>query len=139
MNVATLCESESKYFDTDLLIQRLAGWPAVDLHADETCLFDALVGFGVVDRLGAVEPDLYPTSFATDHVIIPVIELNKLDPLFLVRGGPPALCGDVTRRRACPTIARPCRLGSRSSRDDSECVGYEFEYRRWRPVQPTSL
>ena len=58
-------------FDEDVAIGDFDGGAAVDLQADDAALGDVGFGFGVVDGLDVVHPDLDAGAFAADAEVVP--------------------------------------------------------------------
>jgi len=59
----------------------------VDLQADATSLFDAVVCFGVINRLEAVDREANAFAFGADHVIVPIVALQNFVQFVEVRAG----------------------------------------------------
>lgn len=75
------------YFDIYVFVPGLGGGAAVYLEADDALLFDGLVGFGVIDRLVSIHPQLYSGAGAANDVLVPVMGLEDLVELFGVGSG----------------------------------------------------
>src|SRR5262249_9718927 len=71
----------------DFLVPGLARRASVDLQTDATALFYAVVGFGVIRRLKAVDREADAFAFGADHVIVPIVALQKFVQFVEVRAG----------------------------------------------------
>src|SRR5262249_59944925 len=71
----------------DFLVPCLARRAAMDLQTNATALFYAVVGFGVIGRLEAVDREANTLAFGADHVIVPIVALQDFVQFVEVRAG----------------------------------------------------
>src|SRR5262245_65623685 len=62
----------------DFLVPGLARRASMNLQTDVTALFYAVVGFGVIGRLEAVDRESNPLAFGADHVLDPIVAHREL-------------------------------------------------------------
>ena len=75
----------------------------MNLQTDVTALFYAVVGFGVIGRLEAIDREANTLAFGADHVNVPIVALQDFVQFVEVRTGqylpPPRLV--VKRAQYC--------------------------------------
>src|SRR5215510_1105912 len=71
----------------DFLVPGLARRSPMNLQTDVTTLFYAVVGFGVIGRLEAVDRKANALAFGADQVIVPVVALQDFVQFVEVRTG----------------------------------------------------
>src|SRR5215510_7925927 len=69
----------------DFLVPGLARRASMNLQTDVTALFYAVVGFGVIGRLEAVDREANAFAFGADHVIVPIVALQDFVQFVQIR------------------------------------------------------
>ena len=70
-----------QFFDDDVFVPSFTGWPSVDLQADNTTLFNCVIGLEIVDSLIAIDPEANSLALAPNPIVVPVIALQNLAEL----------------------------------------------------------